>query len=91
MKGTRALARTSMCRLLHAGAILAFLTGAAAAQGIPISIPTGDEAKKLTPEEQEKQDRLDKAYKSATQKIPDKKSNDPWGSVRTAPATASQR
>ena len=64
------------------------LTGPAAAQMPMPSISLGGEPKrKLTPEEQERQDALDKAYKSATNKIPDQKQNDPWATVRPAPGT----
>jgi hypothetical protein len=66
-------------------AFLAMLTATAAAQmpmpGISLQ---GESKPKLTPEEQEKQDELDKAYKSATTKIPDQKLNDPWATVRPA-------
>ena len=44
--------------------------------------------KRLTPsEERERQKKLDDAYKAATKKIPDQKSNDPWATVRPAPPT----
>jgi len=38
---------------------------------------------KLTPEQQEKQDRLDRAYKAATDSQPAAKPVDPWGGART--------
>jgi hypothetical protein len=45
--------------------------------------------KQLTPtEERKRQKELDDAYKAATKKIPDQKSNDPWAVVRPAPTTA---
>ena len=82
-----------------AAAIVALLTGAAYAQtssGNPLmpSFSIGsDQKRKLTPEEQERQNELDNAYKSATNKIPDKKTgNDPWGDVRpAAPAPAPKK
>ena len=78
--------RTIPRKLMIGAALLAMLTGTAAAQLMPsISLPSGAQ-KKLTPEEQEKQDALDNAYKSATNKIPDQKLNDPWATVRPAPA-----
>jgi hypothetical protein len=41
--------------------------------------------KTLTPAEQrERQKKLDDAYKAATKKIPDQKSNDPWAAIRPA-------
>jgi len=57
------------------------------------SLGAGDQ-KKLSPEEQEKKQQLDDAYKSATNKIPDQKPNDPWAGVRptpNAPATAPKK
>jgi len=49
--------------------------------------PETQEKKPQTPEEQERQKQLDDAYKAATNEIPDHSANDPWASVRTAPAT----
>jgi hypothetical protein len=78
-------------KLMVAGAILGLLTGAAAAQFPMPSISLGgDHGRKLTPEEQEKQDALDKSYSSTIQKIPEKKANDPWGTIRSAPPTSAQ-
>jgi len=86
-------------RLVLPAALLALLTGAASAQELGVSnssggmpMPSlslgGGAPRKLTPEEQERQNQIDNAYKAATNKIPDKKpSNDPWGDVRaSAPA-----
>lgn len=82
------ITRMTRRTLLSGAALLAMLTGPAVAQ---MPMPTislgGEQKRKLTPEEQEKQDELDKAYKSATNKIPDQKANDPWATVRPAPAT----
>jgi hypothetical protein len=50
----------------------------------------GKGERQLTPEEQEKQKQLDADYKAATKKIPDQKSADPWGGVRSAPTTKTQ-
>ena len=66
-----------------AAVILALLTGTAAAQLPMPGLSFGhDEKKKLTPEEQEAQDARDKAYKAQLNKIPEKKTNDPWGNIR---------
>ena len=48
----------------------------------------GPEKRKLTPEEQEKQDQLDRDYKAATAKIPDQQAADPWATVRPAVSPA---
>jgi hypothetical protein len=80
-------------KLFGAGAIIVVLTGAAAAQlpmpGISLG---GDHTRKLTPEEQARQDATDKAYRSTMQKIPEKKVTDPWGNIREAsPAPAKNK
>jgi hypothetical protein len=46
--------------------------------------------RKLTPEEQAKQDAIDHAYKSTLQKIPEKKAGDPWGNIRSSPPASAQ-
>jgi hypothetical protein len=81
------MARNVARKLIVAAAVAALLTGTAAAQLPMPSISLGaPEKRKLTPEEQAKQDALDQAYKSATNKIPDRNTNDPWADVRPAPA-----
>jgi hypothetical protein len=79
-------------KLLGAAVILALLTGAAAAQLPMPGISLGHNDKpKLSPEEQAAQDARDKAYKAQLNKIPEKKSNDPWGNIRdTSQSQASQ-
>jgi len=76
-------------KLFLAGIVVTVLTGAAYAQMSQImpKFSIGDADKKLTPEEQEKKNQLDDAYKAATAKIPDQKANDPWADVRPAPST----
>jgi hypothetical protein len=77
----------NLVRLLPAVAVVAMLTGTAYAQIMPKFNLSGDDKRKLTPEEQEKKKQLDDAYKQATSKIPDQKADDPWANVRPAPAT----
>ncbi len=87
--------RTFAC----AGAMLVLLTAAATAQainmdsnGMSLSPFKQQEKKPLTPDELERQQKLDDAYKAATNKIPDQKSNDPWAVVRpAAPAPAPKK
>ncbi len=77
-------------KLMQAGAVIALLMGTASAQ-IPLKLPIhGDSKRPLSREEIEKQKALDKAYKSATEKIPDKKAVDPWGNIRPDPTAASK-
>jgi hypothetical protein len=51
----------------------------------------GEQKKKLTPEEEERQKRIDADYKAATSKIPAQKVPDPWADVRQAPAASGQK
>jgi len=77
-------------KLVGAGVITAVMTGAAVAQMPMPSISLGhDDQRKLTPEEQARQDATDRAYKSQLQKIPEKKTVDPWGNIRDTSPTAS--
>ena len=77
-------------KLILAGAALALLTGAASAQmpttggGMPMpGMSLGHDKPPPTAEQIAKQKAIDDAYKSATQKIPDKKTaDDPWATVR---------
>jgi hypothetical protein len=77
--------------LIQAAAILALVTGPAAAQGVALS-PFKHEERKLTPDELKAQKEREKDYKAAMDKIPEKKIvKDPWGDIRPAPqATAPQ-
>ena len=51
----------------------------------------GEQKRKLTPEEEEQQKKIDADYKAATRKIPDQKTADPWADVRQAPAGSGQK
>lgn len=84
----------NLCKLVGAAAMLALLTGTAAAQlqmpGIDVS--PGSRQRVLTPEEREKEKALDDKYKESMQKIPDKQAPaDPWGNLRSAPPTPSKQ
>ncbi|MET0219104.1 MAG: hypothetical protein ABW213_00440 [Tardiphaga sp.] len=67
-------------KFLSAIALLALLTGPAAAQMMNLM----PEVKTKTPEEKEQDAITDKAYRESLRKIPDNKAaSDPWGSVRS--------
>jgi len=86
------MARNTLRTLLVAAAVIAVLAEAAVAQMPMPTISLGaPEKRKLTPEEQAKQDELDQAYKSATKKIPDKKVDDPWATVRPPPPSVDKQ
>ena len=78
-------------KLLLAGAALALLTGAAFAQMPMPGLTLGRDKPPPTADQIAKQKAIDEAYKSATEKIPDKKTaDDPWATVRPNPSTASR-
>ena len=85
-------------KFFYAGAMLALWTQAASAQGVGVS-PQGmtfspfkqTDRPPPTPEEVERQKAVDEAYKAASKKIPDKKVNDPWATVRPAPNSAASK
>jgi len=86
-------ARWMLRTLIATAAVFAFLTVNARAQLNPMMphVSLGKDQRKLTPEEQQKQDEIDSAYQAANKKIPDQKpANDPWADVRQSPTTASQ-
>jgi hypothetical protein len=75
-------------------ATLALPPGGALAQSSPIlpKISIGGEHKRaLTPEEQEREKKIDTDYKAANSKIPTQKAPDPWADVRQAPAGSGQK
>jgi C-terminal processing protease CtpA/Prc len=86
--------------LACAGTMLVLTATGASAQGVGVS-PDGQlsfspfkqqDKRPLTQDEVDRQRALDNAYKNATNKIPEQKSTDPWGNVRTtAPAPAAKK
>jgi len=71
-------------KVLFAALTVSLLAAPAAAQ-VPMGIHMGRTKKTLTPEEREKQRKIDEAYQAATKKIPEKQAADPWASVRPNP------
>ena len=75
-------------------AAFALPEASALAQTSPLTpkISIGGEQKRvLTPEEQEREKKIDADYKAANSKIPVRKAPDPWADVRQAPAGAGQK
>lgn len=74
-------------RLVLIGSTLSVITGVASAQSPGMTIKT-DQQQWISPEELEKRDQVDKAYKDAIKKTPAaaQKPVDPWGTVRPAAA-----
>ena len=78
-------------KVIRAAAVVALLTSDAYAQLPPVGIEISPDAPPLTPEEKEKRQATDDAYKSALKKIPDqKKTADPWGNMRASPPASSK-
>jgi hypothetical protein len=78
------MTRSMLRKLALAGAIAALAAASASAQ-VPISPFKALEKRPLTQEEIDKQKALDDAYKSATAKVPEKRVDDPWATVRPPP------
>ena len=77
--------------LLPAAHALAQDSGGGHSGGM-LPIPLGGQQKPPpTPEEQERQEKIDADYKAATKKIPSQKAVDPWGDVRQAPAASAPK
>ena len=68
-------------RILGAVAVIALLAGPAAAQKGPAKY--GEEDKAKTPSEIAAEKEAEKAYRRSLGNIPEQKSSDPWGTVRS--------
>jgi hypothetical protein len=78
--------------LVAAGVIAMSLTTNAALAQISMPALRLDNDRPLTKEEQEKRKEVDDAYKSAINKLPDKKKPpaDPWGDMRSSAPNSSR-
>ncbi|HET9687015.1 MAG TPA: hypothetical protein VFP79_07530 [Pseudolabrys sp.] len=76
-----------------AGAIIVFSSGPMSAQDFKPGISMQPDARRpMDPDEQAKRKAIDEAYKSTMEKIPDqKKSNDPWGNIRSTTTTSTKQ
>jgi hypothetical protein len=81
-----------LCALIAVALLLPAAHALAQDSGGMLPIPLGSEQKSPpTPEEQERQEKIDADYKAATKKIPNQKAIDPWGDVRQAPAASAPK
>jgi hypothetical protein len=72
-------------RVFHAAAVIVLLAGPAFAQSQ--SIPKyGETDKTKSPQELAAEKEAERAYKRSLGNIPEQKSADPWGTVRSEPA-----
>ena len=71
-----------------AAAVMLMLTAPASAQSKASTMPTPEQMMGgKTPDQVEKEEAADKAYKESLKKIPDAKApSDPWGTARSADA-----
>jgi hypothetical protein len=85
----------TLLSLMLAAAIALPAASALAQDGVNPLAPKlsigGEQKRKLTPEEEEQQKRIDADYKAANSKIPAQKAPDPWADVRQAPAGSGQK
>ncbi|HWM82575.1 MAG TPA: hypothetical protein VNQ56_10990 [Pseudolabrys sp.] len=72
--------------ILFAAIWLAAGVTGASAQALMPGLSLQQDKPKLTPEQQAKAEKLDRAYRAATQSTPDQKAPDPWGNVRDSTA-----
>jgi hypothetical protein len=85
------ISRNMLRKLLGAAALSAALTGTAAAQ-LPMPSVSLQSEKHRSAEQIERDKAIDRAYQSATKKIPDQSAaNDPWADVRPAPPVAPEK
>ena len=87
-----------LCALIAVALLLPAAHGLAQDSGgglsggmIPIPLSGGQQKPPPTPEEQERQEKIDADYKAATKKIPSQKAIDPWGDVRQSPSASAQK
>ena len=82
------MTRNTLRTIIGAAAFTAMLTGSALAQFPTPSISIQNDKQK-SPDEIEHDKAIDRAYQSATKKIPDRNAvNDPWADVRPTPPAA---
>lgn len=75
-----------------AAIIIVLLSGVALAQSMKPGINLSPDKPALSADEQARRKAVDDAYKSAIEKLPEKKkSADPWENIRSAPTTSRQR
>jgi hypothetical protein len=80
------IVQKTLLRIAGTAAVTAVLVGSAAAQ-FPMPSINLEQDKHRTPDQIAHDQAVDRAYQSATKKIPDKEiANDPWSGVRSAPA-----
>jgi hypothetical protein len=84
---------TNKLCLTAVAAIVALWVGIAFGQDMRPGISLHPDSRRpLDPGEEEKRKAVDDAYKSTMEKIPDqKKSNDPWGNIRSTTTSSKQR
>jgi hypothetical protein len=86
--------RVTRKNIAHLWSILTLVVGflapitanASAQMPMPGVSLQGEPKRRLTPEEEERQKKLDGDYKAATKKIPNQTVTHPWASVRATPA-----
>jgi hypothetical protein len=75
-------------KAIVAASILLLMTGAVSAQMPQPGVHLKDDKPSRTKEQKEYDKAVDRAYQSATKKIPEQKKSDPWADVRATPPAA---
>lgn len=77
-------------KAIVATSVLLLMTVAVSAQTSPeLHFKPGDKPSR-TKDQKEYDKALDRAYQSATKKIPEQKKSDPWADIRSAPPTTAK-
>jgi hypothetical protein len=77
-------------KAIVATSVLFLMTGAVSAQMSP-ELHFKNDKPSRTKEQQDYDKAVDRAYQSATKKIPEQKKSDPWADIRPAPPAAAAK
>jgi phosphate uptake regulator len=77
-------------KIIHATLIMLLMTESVSAQIKP-GVTLKNDKPSRSKEQQEYDKAIDREYQSAIKKVPDQKKSDPWGDIRTAPATKNKQ
>jgi hypothetical protein len=77
-------------KALHGAIVLSLTTQAVSAQMPPMGVHLNEDQGKRprTKAQQDYEKALDRAYQSATKKVPEQNKTDPWGDIRSTPSVA---
>jgi hypothetical protein len=82
---------TMLYKAIVATSVLLLMTGAVSSQMPNPTLHLNGEKPSRIKEQKEYDKEIDRAYQSATKKIPEQKKSDPWGDIRLTPPTAAAK